>query len=88
MYAATGHTPLRSRPFPQRLLIGSWSYRHPSISIAVRLTSGIWNMSLGLFLLSYGYLIGLVPLAGSALLFWSVYMVARDQSEPRRNGQN
>ena len=88
MYAATGNTTRPSRPFPLRFLIGSWSFRHPSASIAVRMIAGIWNMSLGIFMLSYGYLLGLVPLTGSALLFWAVYIVARDQSESRRNGQS
>jgi hypothetical protein len=87
MYAATGDTVLRPRPFPARFLVGSWSYRHPTVSIAVRMTSGIWNLALGMFLLSSGYLVGLVPLAGSALLLWAVYMVAREQSGSRRNGQ-
>lgn len=88
MYAATGNTALPPRSLAQRILAGPWSARHPALSIAVRMASGIWNLSLGLFLLSYGYAVGLVPLAGSALLFWAVYIVARDQSESRRNGQS
>jgi hypothetical protein len=88
MFAATNNTALPSRPFPQKILIGPWSRRHPSASIAIRMTSGIWNMSLGILMLSYGYLLGLLPLTGSALLFWAVYIVARDQSESRRNGQS
>lgn len=88
MYAATGNTAPRSRPFPQRLLIRSWSYRHPYFSIGVRITAGTWNLLLGIFLLSHGYWVGLVPLAGSALLFWAVYIVARETSESRRNGQS
>ena len=86
MYAATGTLP--RRPFLHRLLTGSWSDRHPSLSITIRMIAGIWNLSLGLFFLSYGYLIGLVPLAGSALLFTAVYLVARAQAESRRNGHS
>ncbi len=33
----------------------------------------IWNLFLGVLLLSYGYWAGLVPLAGAALIFWTVY---------------
>jgi hypothetical protein len=54
-----------------RLLIRSWEYRHPQAWIAFRLICGLWNLFLGLVLLSYGYWIGLVPLAGSALIFWT-----------------
>jgi hypothetical protein len=50
--------------------------------------AGIWNLALGITLVSYGYLLGLVPLAGSALLFWAVCMVAREQSGSRRNGHS
>ena len=88
MYAATGITSVSRRPFPRRLLIGSWSFRHPSLSIAIRMAAGIWNLSLGIFFLSYGHLVGLVPLAGSALLFTAVYIVARAQAESRPNGQS
>ena len=87
MYAATGTATPPSRPFLQRLLIGSWSYRHPYLSTGVRITAGTWNLFLGIFLLSYGYWVGLVPLAGSALLFWAACTVAREMSESRRNGQ-
>ena len=87
MYASTGDTVLAPRPFLARFLVGSWSYRHPVASIAVRMASGTWNLALGIFLLSYGYVVGLVPLAGSALLWWAVYMVAREQPGFRRDRQ-
>ena len=88
MYAATGNSALPSRPFLQRLLVGSWGFRHPAVSIAVRMVAGLWNLSWGIFLLSYGYVVGLVPLAGSALLFLAAFIVARAQSETGRNGQS
>lgn len=78
MYAATGNAALSlRRPFLQRLLVRSWEYRHPALPIGVRITAATWNLALGMFLLSYGYWVGLVPLAGSALLLWTVYIVAR-----------
>lgn len=86
--AALAQRPFPRRPFPQRLLIGSWSFRHPYASMIVRSIAGIWDLLFGFFLLSYGYWVGLVPLAGSALLFWAVLVVAREQSESGRNGQN
>jgi len=56
-----------------RLLVGSWGYRHPRLSAGVRIVCGIWNLGLGILLLSYGYWVGVVPLAGAALLFWIAY---------------
>lgn len=88
MYAATDTSALPHRGFLQRYLVGSWSYRHPSLSMVVRMISGTWNLALGMIMLSYGYWLGLVPLAGSALLFWAVYLVAQEQSGSRRNGQS
>ena len=37
------------------------------------LCRGIWNLILGVLLLAYGYWVGLVPLLGSVLIFWTVY---------------
>jgi signal transduction histidine kinase len=37
---------------------------------------GIWNLILGILLFAYGfYWIGLVPLAGSLLIFWTAYFI-------------
>ena len=88
MYAATGNTARPPRSLLARVLTGPWSYRHPSLSIAARLVAGTWNLGLGIFMLSYGYWLGLLPLAGSALLLTAAFIVARDQSRPRPNGRS
>ena len=54
-----------------RFLIRSWEYRHPQAWLAFRIICGLWNLFLGAVLLSYGYWVGLVALAGSALIFWT-----------------
>jgi signal transduction histidine kinase len=72
MYAPTGDvTP--SRSVLMRLLVRSWEYRHPRACAGFRFAAGVWNLVLGVLLLSYGYWVGLVPLLGSVLIFWTVY---------------
>ena len=72
MYAPTDNvTP--SRPVLMRLLVRSWEYRHPHAWAGFRLAAGLWNLGLGALLLSYGYWVGLVPLLGSVLVFWTAY---------------
>jgi hypothetical protein len=89
MYAPTGTftppTPPRIPPrsFLMRLLVRSVSYRHPQVMIRVRLACAIWNLALGVVLLVSSYWLGqfawwgLVPLAGSALLFMTVAHLRR-----------
>jgi hypothetical protein len=66
------------RSFLIRLLVRHWDYRHPRVWIGVRLACAIWNLALGLLLVSSAHWIGqfawlgLVSLAGSALLFLTV----------------
>ncbi|HEY1673070.1 MAG TPA: histidine kinase [Streptosporangiaceae bacterium] len=70
-----GHGPA-PRPILERLLIRSWEYRHPHAWMAFRMVAGIWNMILTILLFAYGfYWIGLVPLAGSLLIFWIAYYI-------------
>jgi signal transduction histidine kinase len=70
-----GHGPA-PRPVLERLLIRSWEYRHPHAWMAFRMICGIWNLILGILLFAYGfYWIGLVPLAGSLLIFWTAYFI-------------
>jgi hypothetical protein len=80
-----GHL-LPPRPLPQRLLVRSWAYRHPALQIGVRITVGTWDLALAMFLLSYGHWVGLVPLAGSALILWTAYIVARGRPGPGATG--
>ncbi len=62
-----------SQPLLMRFLVRSWEFRHPSAWVTVRMVCGIFNVGLALLLFSYGYWLGAVPLAGSALIFWTVY---------------
>jgi signal transduction histidine kinase len=73
--AANGPAP---RPLLARLLIRSWEYRHPYGWLAFRMVAGAWNVILAILLFAYGfYWIGLVPLAGSVLVFWTAYYIQR-----------
>jgi hypothetical protein len=66
-----------------RLLVRSLSYRHPQLMIRVRLACALWNLALGVVLLVSSHWLGqfawlgLVPLAGSALLFMTVAHLRR-----------
>jgi signal transduction histidine kinase len=61
-----------------RFLVRSWEYRHPRAWGVFRFAAGVWNLILGVLLLSYGYWVGLVPLLGSVLIFWTVYRLQQD----------
>jgi hypothetical protein len=73
--APTNNTPPRS--VPMRFLVRSWEYRNPRAWARVRFACGIFNLCLGVLLLASGHwlgslaLLGVVPLAGSALIFWT-----------------
>ena len=74
-------TPRRS--VLMRLPGWSWVFRHPRAGMVVLFTSGSWNLFLGILTLSYGYWLGLLPLAGSAVAFWAgtrVYQITQSQS--------
>jgi hypothetical protein len=72
---------LRSRPVLMRLLVRSWDYRHPRAWVSVRLAAGAWNLGLGVLLLASGHWLGalawlgLVPLLGAPLLFWTSWQL-------------
>ncbi len=72
MYAPADNVP-SSRSVLMRFLVRSWEYRHPRAWGVFRFAAGVWNLFLGVLLLSYGYWVGLVPLLGSVLVFWTVY---------------
>ncbi len=63
-----------------RFLVRSWEYRHPRAWAIFRFTAGVWNLILGVLLLSYSYWFGLVPLLGSVLIFWTVYRLQQDSA--------
>jgi signal transduction histidine kinase len=67
-----------------RLLVRSWEYRRPRLAVGVRIASAIFNVVLGVVLLASApwsgplALLGLLPLAGAALIFWTVYRLQQD----------
>ena len=78
MYATAGTIP-PSRSVLERLLVRSWEYRRPRRYAGVRTVCGIFNVVLGVALLTSVHwagslaLLGVLPLAGAALIFWTVY---------------
>jgi threonine/homoserine/homoserine lactone efflux protein len=77
------HAPADGAPSPQpvlmRFLVRSWEYRRPRLAVGVRIACGIFNVVLGVVLLASApwtgplAVLGLLPLAGAALIFWTVY---------------
>jgi signal transduction histidine kinase len=67
-----------------RFLVRSWEYRRPRLAVGVRIACGIFNVVLGVVLLASApwtgplALLGLLPLAGAALIFWTVYRLQQD----------
>ena len=76
MYAPTANVP-SSRSVLMRFLVRSWEYRHPQVWVRVRVACGVFNLVLGVLLLASGRwlgplaLLGTLPLAGAALIFWT-----------------
>jgi signal transduction histidine kinase len=67
-----------------RLLVREFEYRRPRLYAGVRIGCGIFNVVLGVALLAsvpwagpLGWL-GALPLAGAALIFWTVYRLQQD----------
>ncbi|MGH3289516.1 MAG: hypothetical protein ACRDPD_33370 [Streptosporangiaceae bacterium] len=77
MYATADTIP-PSRSVLERLLVRSWEYRRPRRYAGVRIACGIFNVVLGVALLASAHwtgplaLLGVLPLAGAALIFWTV----------------
>jgi len=67
-----------------RFLVRSWEYRRPRLWVGVRVASGIFNVVLGVLLLAGVNRLGplswlaAIPLAGAALIFWTVYRLQQD----------
>ena len=78
MYAPTDDVP-PSRSVLMRFLVRSREYRHPHAWVRVRVACGVFNFGLGVLLLASGRWLGplawlgLLPLAGAALIFWTAY---------------
>jgi hypothetical protein len=72
MNAAPGPSP---RPLLARLLIRRREYRTPVFWVRVRIACGVFNLCLGVVLLSFGRWEGVLALAGSALIFRTVFLL-------------
>ena len=78
MYAPAGNVP-SSQPVLMRFLVRSWEYRRPHVWVRVRVACGIFNVVLGVLLLASFHQLGpltwlaALPLAGAALIFWTVH---------------
>jgi signal transduction histidine kinase len=83
MYAPADRV-IPSRSVLMRFLVRSWEYRRPRLWVGVRVACGIFNVVLGVLLLAsvdrLGSLAWLaaIPLAGAALIFWTVYRLQQD----------
>jgi hypothetical protein len=84
MHAPTGNV-APPRSVLNRLLLGSWDYRHPRVWAGVRFAVGICLVFLGGLLLADGYLWATLLLMVAALLFWVGYldMTAARSAPPR-----
>jgi hypothetical protein len=78
MHATADNIP-PSQPVLMRLLVRSSEYRRPGFWVRVRVAAGIFNVVLGVALLASVHRLGpltwlaALPLAGAALIFWTVY---------------
>jgi len=68
-----------SRSVLMRFLVRSLEYRNPHVWVRVRVACGVFNVVLGVLLLASGHWLGplawlgVLPLAGAALIFWTAY---------------
>ncbi len=78
MYPPSDNT-ASSRSVLMRFLVGSREFRHPHLWVQVRVACGVFNVVLGVLLLASGHWLGplawlgVLPLAGAALIFWTAY---------------
>ena len=62
-----------------RFLVRPREYRQPQRWVRVRVACGVFNVALGVLLLASGHWLGplawlgVLPLAGAALIFWTAY---------------
>jgi hypothetical protein len=62
-----------------RFLVRSLEYRHLHVWVRVRVACGVFNVVLGVLLLTSGHWLGplawlgVLPLAGAALIFWTAH---------------
>ena len=78
MYTPTDNVP-SSRPVLMRFLVRPREYRRPDVWVRVRVACGVFNVVLAVLLLTSGHWLGplawlgVLPLAGAALIFWTAY---------------
>jgi signal transduction histidine kinase len=83
MHAPADNAPA-AQPVLMRFLVRSWEYRRPRLWVGVRVACGIFNVVLGVLLLAAAGRLGpltalaALPLAGAALIFWTVYRLQQD----------
>ena len=82
--SAPGGNAAASTSVLMRFLVRSWEYRRPRLWEGVRVACGIFNVILGVLLLASFRRLGplswlaVLPLAGAALIFWTVYRLQQD----------
>jgi signal transduction histidine kinase len=82
--SALGGNTAASPSVLMRFLVRSWEYRRPRLWVGVRVACGIFNVVLGVLLLAAFRWLGpltwlaVLPLAGAALIFWTVYRLQQD----------
>jgi hypothetical protein len=78
MYPPNDNT-ASSRSVLMRFLVRSREYRNPHLWVRVRVACGVFNVVLAVLLLTSGHWLGplawlgVLPLAGAALIFWTAY---------------
>jgi hypothetical protein len=78
MYASADNVP-PARSVTMRFLVRSREYRDPRFWVRVRVACGVFNVVLGVLLLTSGHWLGslawlgALPLAGAVLIFWTAY---------------
>ena len=76
---APNDNPAPSPSVLMRFLVRSREYRNPHLWVRVRVACGVFNVVLAALLLTSGHWLGplawlgVLPLAGAALIFWTAY---------------
>ena len=76
---APNDNPAPSPSVLMRFLVRSREYRNPHLWVRVRVACGVFNVVLAVLLLTSGHWLGplawlgVLPLAGAALIFWTAY---------------
>jgi CHASE2 domain-containing sensor protein len=75
---AQQQNPAPSRILYKRFPFTSWARRHPAGAAILCFAAATWQVFLGVLMCSYGYWLGLLPLAAAVVTFTaSYYLVQR-----------